>query len=63
MFSVQHIHRDVSSSNILLFRAPDGRARGLLVDLEYAKDITNETAPHEFRTVSHLTRKKRHPRD
>ncbi|KAF9512938.1 hypothetical protein BS47DRAFT_1362840 [Hydnum rufescens UP504] len=46
----QFIHRDVSCSNILLFRAPGQRARGLLVDLEYAKDIDIKTAPHEFRT-------------
>ncbi|KAF9517406.1 hypothetical protein BS47DRAFT_531815 [Hydnum rufescens UP504] len=50
MFSVQLIHRDVSCTNILLVRAPGERARGLLVDLEYAKDITIKTVPHEFRT-------------
>ncbi|KAF9520929.1 hypothetical protein BS47DRAFT_416327 [Hydnum rufescens UP504] len=50
MFSVKYIHRDVSSSNILLLREPGGRARGLLVDLEYAKDVTVKSTPHEFRT-------------
>jgi Fungal protein kinase len=52
MFSVKLIHRDVSCGNILLLQSPGERPRGLLVDLEYAKDITIQTMPHEFRTVS-----------
>jgi Fungal protein kinase len=55
MFSVQYIHRDVSSGNILLLRVPGEQARGLLVDLEYAKDVTIQSTPHEFRTVSLAT--------
>jgi hypothetical protein len=57
MFSVQLVHRDVSCGNILLFRAPGQPPRGLLVDLEYAKDTTLTTPP-ELRTVSEATSEK-----
>jgi Fungal protein kinase len=51
IFSVQYIHRDVSTGNMLLFRAPEGTLRGLLVDLEYAKDLDIKSMPDGFRSV------------
>ena len=55
LFSVDLILRDVSCGDILLLRAPGNPPRGLLVDLEYVKDVTIKTVPHEFRTVSEAT--------
>ncbi|KDN43067.1 hypothetical protein RSAG8_06390, partial [Rhizoctonia solani AG-8 WAC10335] len=45
-----HVHRDVSSSNILLVPASDGFSeRGVIMDLEYVKDVNDMKAPRDVR--------------
>jgi serine/threonine protein kinase len=48
----KYVHRDVSSGNILLVLDSDGGKRGIIIDLEYAKEIDSEYASHGIKTVS-----------
>ncbi|KAH7320520.1 hypothetical protein B0J17DRAFT_710812 [Rhizoctonia solani] len=46
-----YVHRDVSSRNILLVPASSGfDTRGVIMDLEYAKEIEDTSAPHDETT-------------
>ncbi|EUC53493.1 kinase domain protein, partial [Rhizoctonia solani AG-3 Rhs1AP] len=46
-----YVHRDVSSGNILLVPASGSLGqRGVIMDLEYAKDIDDTSLPHEVKT-------------
>ncbi|QRW24935.1 Fungal specific transcription factor domain [Rhizoctonia solani] len=45
------VHRDVSSGNVMLVPAMGTLAeRGVVLDLEYAKDIHDTSTPHDVRT-------------
>ncbi|CAE6522655.1 unnamed protein product [Rhizoctonia solani] len=46
-----YVHRDVSSGNIMLVPASGALdRRGVIMDLEYAKEITDPSAPRDVRT-------------
>ncbi|KAJ1303672.1 hypothetical protein OPQ81_008099 [Rhizoctonia solani] len=48
-----HVHRDVSSGNIMLVPASKQKGtieRGVIMDLEYAKDVDDSKAPHDVKT-------------
>jgi hypothetical protein len=52
MFLARYVHRDISSGNLLYLRLPDGvSGRGILSDLEYAKDYEEEGSGQDPKTV------------
>lgn len=42
-----YVHRDVSSGNLIEYTSPDStEPRGMLVDLEYAKEVAAPSSRH-----------------
>jgi len=51
LFLAGWVHRDISTGNIIVVEDDDGGVRGFLSDLEYAKEMSNESSSSDPKTV------------